>query len=46
MGFDIFFVRSRFRDEMVENGKISVTCEFCSTTYMFEPAEVADPKVN
>ena len=30
------------RDEMVENGKISVTCEFCSATYVFEPAEVAD----
>ena len=34
------------RDEMVENGKISVTCEFCSATYMFEPADVADPKIN
>jgi molecular chaperone Hsp33 len=30
------------RDEMVENGVISVTCEFCSATYVFEPAEVAD----
>ena len=30
------------RDHMVENGKISVTCEFCSATYVFEPAEVAD----
>ncbi len=28
------------RDHMVENGKISVTCEFCSSTYVFEPAEV------
>jgi molecular chaperone Hsp33 len=28
------------RDHMVENGQISVTCEFCSTTYKFEPAEV------
>ncbi|HVY59150.1 MAG TPA: Hsp33 family molecular chaperone [Xanthobacteraceae bacterium] len=28
------------RDHMVENGVISVTCEFCSTTYAFEPAEV------
>ncbi len=30
------------RDDMVENGMISVTCEFCSATYLFEPAEVAD----
>ena len=30
------------RDHMVENGVISVTCEFCSATYVFEPAEVAD----
>ena len=34
------------RDHMVENGKISVTCEFCSATYLFEPEEVADAKVN
>jgi molecular chaperone Hsp33 len=34
------------RDEMVENGKISVTCEFCSATYVFAPADVADPKIN
>jgi molecular chaperone Hsp33 len=27
------------RDHMVEDGKISVTCEFCNTTYGFEPAE-------
>jgi molecular chaperone Hsp33 len=30
------------RDEMVENGVISVTCEFCSTTYVFQPDDVAD----
>src|SRR3954468_3342156 len=30
------------RDHMVENGKITVTCEFCSSTYDFDPAEVAD----
>jgi molecular chaperone Hsp33 len=30
------------RSEMVENGVISVTCEFCSTRYAFAPAEVAD----
>ena len=30
------------RDHMVENGKISVTCEFCSANYVFAPEEVAD----
>jgi molecular chaperone Hsp33 len=30
------------RDEMVENGVISVTCEFCSSRYVFAPADVAD----
>ena len=29
------------RDHMVENGVITVTCEFCSSTYVFEPGEVA-----
>ena len=34
----------QYRDHMVENGKISVTCEFCSSTYLFDPAEVVpDP---
>ena len=28
------------RDHMVENGVISVTCEFCNTQYVFAPAEV------
>jgi molecular chaperone Hsp33 len=28
------------RDDMVENGVISVTCEFCSATYKFDPAAV------
>jgi molecular chaperone Hsp33 len=28
------------RDHMVENGKIKVTCEFCSSNYEFDPAEV------
>jgi molecular chaperone Hsp33 len=28
------------RDHMVENGKISVTCEFCSANYLFAPEEV------
>jgi molecular chaperone Hsp33 len=30
------------RDEMVENGVISVTCEFCSATYVFQPEEVRE----
>lgn len=30
------------RDHMVENGVISVTCEFCNSNYLFEPAEVSD----
>jgi molecular chaperone Hsp33 len=29
------------RDAMVENGKITVTCEFCSSTYVFAPQEIA-----
>jgi len=29
------------RDHMVENGVISVTCEFCSSQYLFEPSDVA-----
>ncbi len=33
------------RDHMVENGKISVTCEFCSANYLFAPEDVrADPE--
>jgi molecular chaperone Hsp33 len=28
------------REHMVENGKITVTCEFCNSTYVFEPQEV------
>jgi molecular chaperone Hsp33 len=32
------------RDHMVENGKITVTCEFCSSTYVFDPDEVADTR--
>jgi molecular chaperone Hsp33 len=32
------------RAHMVEDGRISVTCEFCNETYLFEPAEVgAEP---
>ena len=28
------------RDHMIENGKISVTCEFCSANYEFAPGDV------
>jgi molecular chaperone Hsp33 len=28
------------RDHMVEDGRISVSCEFCSANYLFEPGEV------
>jgi molecular chaperone Hsp33 len=31
------------RDHMIENGVITVTCEFCNSSYAFEPAAVADP---
>jgi molecular chaperone Hsp33 len=30
--------------DSIEDGKISVACEFCSTTYVFDPDEFADPK--
>jgi molecular chaperone Hsp33 len=30
------------REHMVENGVITVTCEFCSSTYVFEPEAVAE----
>ena len=33
------------RDDMVENGRITVTCEFCSSTYVFAPHEVATPSL-
>jgi molecular chaperone Hsp33 len=29
------------RADMVEDGHITVTCEFCSSTYVFEPDEIA-----
>jgi molecular chaperone Hsp33 len=32
------------RDDMVENGTITVTCEFCSANYKFSPDEVRDPQ--
>jgi molecular chaperone Hsp33 len=28
------------RDDMIEDGKITVTCEFCSSTYVFVPNEI------
>jgi molecular chaperone Hsp33 len=31
------------RDDMVENGKITVTCEFCNATYEFAPLQVKEP---
>jgi molecular chaperone Hsp33 len=31
------------RDDMVEDGKITVTCEFCSSTYVFAPNEITVP---
>jgi molecular chaperone Hsp33 len=31
------------RDDMVEDGRITVTCEFCSSTYVFAPHEIAQP---
>jgi molecular chaperone Hsp33 len=36
------------RDHMVEQGVISVTCEFCNTTYVFDPGEIAEgePTIN
>ncbi len=33
------------RDDMVEDGKITVTCEFCSSTYVFQPNEIASADV-
>jgi molecular chaperone Hsp33 len=34
------------RDHMVENGAISVTCEFCSSKYVFAPEEVGAHRLN
>ena len=31
------------RDDMVEDGRITVTCEFCSSTYVFAPDDVTPP---
>jgi molecular chaperone Hsp33 len=29
------------RGDMVQDGKITVTCEFCSASYVFDPAELS-----
>jgi molecular chaperone Hsp33 len=34
------------RDHMVEDGKITVTCEFCNSTYVFAPTEVSEPTLS
>jgi molecular chaperone Hsp33 len=34
------------RNHMVENGVISVTCEFCSAKYCFSPDEVGANREN
>jgi molecular chaperone Hsp33 len=34
------------RDHMVENGAISVTCEFCSSKYVFAPGDVGAHRLN
>ena len=31
------------RDDMVEDGRITVTCEFCSSIYVFAPTELNTP---
>ena len=31
------------RADMVEDGRITVTCEFCSSTYVFDPGEIVTP---
>ena len=31
------------RDDMVENGRITVTCEFCSSSYEFAPQDIVTP---
>ena len=31
------------RDDMVEDGRITVTCEFCSSVYRFQPDEIVPP---
>jgi molecular chaperone Hsp33 len=33
------------REQMVENGRITVTCEFCNASYVFAPGDVSEPAV-
>jgi molecular chaperone Hsp33 len=33
------------RDHMIENGVITVTCEFCNSCYVFEPEEIRDQEI-
>ena len=33
------------RADMVKDGEIAVTCEFCSTTYKVEPGDLARPEL-
>jgi molecular chaperone Hsp33 len=37
------FGRAELADMTTPDGKIEVTCEFCSTAYRFEPADVGKP---
>jgi molecular chaperone Hsp33 len=30
------------RDHMIENGVITVTCEFCNSSYVFQPSEISN----
>ena len=34
------------RDQMVENGVITVTCEFCNSSYVFEPSAIRDQEIS
>jgi molecular chaperone Hsp33 len=34
------------RADMVEDGRITVTCEFCSSTYVFAPDEIVAPSAS
>jgi molecular chaperone Hsp33 len=34
------------RTDMIEDGKVRVTCEFCSTTYTFTPSEAGADQTN
>ena len=34
------------RDQMVENGVITVTCEFCNSGYVFQPSAIGDQEIS